>query len=115
MKQFKMIGGTILALLMAGCSDDMIENQGVPPVSGEEIAFGVHSDNFNVPESRTIYEIPEGQTVTNYSRLNIAWVPDKDSVRVYCPESPKGFEWSDYAVNPTSTFPPQNFPVIQHL
>lgn len=105
MKQFKMIGGTILALLMAGCSDDMIENQGVPPVSGEEIAFGVHSDNFNVPESRTIYEIPEGQTVTNYSRLNIAWVPDKDSVRVYCPESPKGFEWSDYAVKGTKTEP----------
>lgn len=105
MKQFKMIGGTILALLMAGCSDDMIENQGVPPVSGEEIAFGVHSDNFNVPESRTIYEIPEGQTVTNYSRLNIAWVPDKDSVRVYCPESPKGFEWSDYTVKGTKTEP----------
>ncbi len=105
MKQFKMIGGTILALLMAGCSDDMIENQGVPPVSGEEIAFGVHSDNFNVPESRTIYEIPEGQTVTNYSRLNIAWVPDKDSVRVYCPESPKGFEWSDYAVKGSKTEP----------
>lgn len=105
MKQFKMIGGTILALLMAGCSDDMIENQGVPPVSGEEIAFGVHSDNFNVPESRTIYEIPEGETVTNYSKLNIAWVPDKDSVRVYCPESPKGFEWSDYAVKGTKTEP----------
>lgn len=105
MKQFKMIGGAILALLMAGCSDDMIENQGVPPVSGEEIAFGVHSDNFNVPESRTIYEIPEGETVTNYSKLNIAWVPDKDSVRVYCPESPKGFEWSDYAVKGTKTEP----------
>lgn len=100
-----MIGGAILALLMAGCSDDMIENQGVPPVSGEEIAFGVHSDNFNVPESRTIYEIPEGETVTNYSKLNIAWVPDKDSVRVYCPESPKGFEWSDYAVKGTKTEP----------
>lgn len=105
MKQFKMIGGTILALLMAGCSDDMIENQGVPPVSGEEIAFGVHSDNFNVPESRTIYEIPGGETVTNYTKLNIAWVPDKDSVRVYCPESPKGFEWSDYAVKGTKTEP----------
>lgn len=99
MKQIRIIGGTLLVLLfMASCSDEL-NTSGEMPVSGEEIAFGTHLQEFEEPsvKTRTIYGVPEGESVEEYSRLTIKWV-EGDQVRVYSPQAETGFQWADYTI-----------------
>lgn len=98
MKQIKVIGGTLLALLLAGCSDE-IDTGGRMPVSGEEVAFGTYVRGFEDTgvKTRTIYGVPDGESVEQYSKLTIDWVKG-DQVRVYSPEAESGFQWADYTI-----------------
>lgn len=93
-------GGVLFALLLAGCSDEFEKEPIVLPVSGDEIEFGAAPGGFTDvnPESRTIYDVPEGSTFDNYTLLNIKWQYDIDKVRVYCPEGAEGFRTADYTV-----------------
>ncbi|WP_308755764.1 hypothetical protein [uncultured Bacteroides sp.] len=98
MKQIKIIGGTLLALLLAGCSDE-IDTGDKMPVSGEEVAFGTYLQGFEEPEptTRTIYGVPDGSDVENYDELTIKWV-EGDQVRVYSPQAETGFQSADYTI-----------------
>ena len=100
MKRFKLIECTLLALLLAGCSDE-IERSFEMPESGEEIAFGTQLQNFSFPQTKTIYGVPEGSTVQNYNELTIDWV-EGDDVRVYSPQASTECQWADYDVKSMS-------------
>lgn len=101
MKYLKYItNGALFALLLAGCSDDLDNKPVVLPVSGDEIEFGAASGGFTDvdPTTRTIYDVPAGSNIDNYTLLNIKWQYDIDQVRVYCPEGADGFRTADYTV-----------------
>lgn len=103
MKRTKFIYGTLLVLVAAGCSDE-IDTRGKMPVSGEEIAFGTHLQDFEKPNAttRTIYGVPDNESVESYSELTIKWV-EGDQVRVYSPQASEGFQSADYTIAETNT------------
>lgn len=97
MKQTKFLLGACLALTLAGCSDEVGITADRLPVSGDEIAFGATAGQFTEPAKRTIYGVPDGENLSNFSRLEIDWVADKDQVRVFC-DQPSEQRWGDYTV-----------------
>lgn len=97
MKQTKLLLGACLALTLAGCSDEVGITADRLPVSGDEIAFGATAGQFTEPAKRTIYGVPAGEYIYNFSRLEIDWVADKDQVRVFC-DQPSEQRWGDYTV-----------------
>lgn len=97
MKQTKFLLGACLALTLAGCSDEVGLTSGQPPVSGDEIHFGAAAGQFTEPAHRTVYGFVGDENYSNYSRLDIKWVPGQDQVRVYCP-NPSEQQWADYTV-----------------
>lgn len=97
MKQTKLLLGACLALTLAGCSDEVGITADRLPVSGDEIAFGATAGQFTEPAKRTIYGVPAGENLYNFSRLEIDWVADKDQVRVFC-DQPSEQRWGDYTV-----------------
>lgn len=97
MKQTKFLLGACLALTLAGCSDEVGITADRLPVSGDEIAFGATAGQFTEPAKRTIYGVPDGENLYNFSRLEIDWVADKDQVRVFC-DQPSEQRWGDYTV-----------------
>lgn len=99
MKQSKFIVGMFLSLLWAGCSDDMGVTQKLP-ISGDEIVFGAHAENLSIPQTRTIYGLPDGEegNFSSYSALTISWEFGKDQVRVYSPQASRECQYADYTV-----------------
>lgn len=97
MKQTKFLLGACLALTLAGCSDEVGITADRLPVSGDEIAFGATAGQFTEPAKRTIYGVPDGENLSNFSRLEIDWVAGKDQVRVFC-DQPSEQRWGDYTV-----------------
>lgn len=97
MKQTKLLLGACLALTLAGCSDEVGITADRLPVSGDEIAFGATAGQFTEPAKRTIYGVPDGENLSNFSRLEIDWVAGKDQVRVFC-DQPSEQRWGDYTV-----------------
>lgn len=97
MKQTKFLLGACLALTLAGCSDEVGITADRLPVSGDEIAFGATAGQFTEPAKRTIYGVPDGENLYNFSRLEIDWVAGKDQVRVFC-DQPSEQRWGDYTV-----------------
>lgn len=97
MKQTKFLLGACLALTLAGCSDEVGLTSGQPPVSGDEIHFGAAAGQFTEPAHRTVYGFVGDENYSNYSCLDIKWVPGQDQVRVYCP-NPSEQQWADYTV-----------------
>lgn len=97
MKQTKFLLGACLALTLAGCSDEVGITADRLPVSGDEIAFGATAGQFTEPAKRTIYGVPDGEYIYNFSRLEIDWVAGKDQVRVFC-DQPSEQRWGDYTV-----------------
>ena len=97
MKQTKFLLGACLALTLAGCSDEVGITTDRLPVSGDEIAFGATAGQFTEPAKRTIYGVPDGENLSNFSRLEIDWVAGKDQVRVFC-DQPSEQRWGDYTV-----------------
>lgn len=97
MKQTKLLLGACLALTLAGCSDEVGITADRLPVSGDEIAFGATAGQFTEPAKRTIYGVPDGENLSNFSRLEIDWVAGEDQVRVFC-DQPSEQRWGDYTV-----------------
>ena len=97
MKQTKFLLGACLALTLAGCSDEVGLTADQLPVSGDEIHFGAAAGQFTEPAHRTVYGFVGDENYSNYSRLDIKWVPGQDQVRVYCP-NPSEQQWADYTV-----------------
>lgn len=97
MKQLRLLAGVLLILGLTACSDE-IGVQVERPVSGEEVAFGTSLRNFEMPQSRTIYGVPDGQDVNHYEQLTINWVKG-DKVRVYSPQATTGFQYADYVID----------------
>lgn len=97
MKKIKLLTGALLVLGFTACSDEM-EIKYEAPVTGEEVAFGTSLRNFEMPKSRTIYGVPDGQDVNYYETLTINWVKG-DKVRVYSPQATKGFQYADYVID----------------
>lgn len=97
MKQLRLLAGVLLILGLTACSDE-IGVQVERPVSGEEVAFGTSLRNFEMPQSRTIYGVPDRQDVNHYEQLTINWVKG-DKVRVYSPQATTGFQFADYVID----------------
>ena len=90
--------GACLAMLFAGCSDDdMVKKTTVFPVSGDEVMFGTRTAQFSEGKSRTVYGLPEGADINNFTELTISWIAG-DEVRVYSPEAEEGYKTADYDV-----------------
>lgn len=90
--------GACLAMLFAGCSDDdMVKKTTVFPVSGDEVMFGTRTAQFSEGKSRTVYGLPEGVDINNFTELTISWIAG-DEVRVYSPEAEEGYKTADYDV-----------------
>lgn len=90
--------GACLAMLFAGCSDDdMVKKTTVFPVSGDEVMFGTRTAQFSEGKSRTVYGLPEGADINNFTKLTISWIAG-DEVRVYSPEAEEGYKTADYDV-----------------
>lgn len=97
MRRIKLMTGALLGVLLISCSDDLVERNFERPQSGEDIVFGTQLQDFTRPQSRTIYGVPDGESVEDYSQLTIDWV-EGDQVRVYCPEASTECQWADYDV-----------------
>lgn len=97
MKKIKLLTGALLVIGLTACSDDLDVKREMP-VTGEEVAFGTSLRNFETPKSRTIYGVPEGESVNSYSELTINWVKG-DKVRVYSPQATPGFQYADYVID----------------
>lgn len=97
MKQLTLLAGALLAIGFTACSDDLDVKREVP-VTGEEVAFGTSLRNFEKPQSRTIYGVPDNESVNNYESLTINWVKG-DKVRVYSPQATPGFQYADYVID----------------
>lgn len=97
MKKIRLLTGALLVIGLMACSDEM-EIKHEAPVKGEEVAFGTSLRNFEMPKSRTIYGVPEGQDVNYYKELTINWVKG-DKVRVYSPQATTGFQYADYVID----------------
>lgn len=97
MKKIKLLTGALLVIGLTACSDDLDVKREMP-VTGEEVAFGTSLRNFETPQSRTIYGVPEDESVNSYSELTINWV-EGDKVRVYSPQATPGFQYADYVID----------------
>lgn len=97
MKKIKLLTGALLVIGLTACSDDLDVKREMP-VTGEEVAFGTSLRNFETPQSRTIYGVPENESVNSYSELTINWV-EGDKVRVYSPQATPGFQYADYVID----------------
>lgn len=97
MKKIKLLTGALLVIGLTACSDDLDVKREMP-VTGEEVAFGTSLRNFEKPQSRTIYGVPDGEDVNNYESLTINWVKG-DKVRVYSPQATPGFQYADYVID----------------
>lgn len=97
MKKIKLLTGALLVIGLTACSDDLDVKREMP-VTGEEVAFGTSLRNFETPQSRTIYGVPENESVNSYSELTINWVKG-DKVRVYSPQATPGFQYADYVID----------------
>ena len=97
MKKIKLLTGALLVIGLTACSDDLDVKREMP-VTGEEVAFGTSLRNFEMPKSRTIYGVPNGQDVEGYEQLTINWVKG-DKVRVYSPQATPGFQYADYVID----------------
>lgn len=97
MKKIKLLTGALLALGFTACSDEL-EIKHEIPVTGEEVAFGTSLRNFEMPKSRTIYGVPDGEKVEGYTELTINWVKG-DKVRVYSPQAKENFQYADYVID----------------
>lgn len=97
MKKIKLLTGALLVIGLTACSDDLDVKREMP-VTGEEVAFGTSLRNFETPQSRTIYGVPEDESVNSYSKLTINWV-EGDKVRVYSPQATPGFQYADYVID----------------
>lgn len=97
MKKIKLLTGALLVIGLTACSDDLDVKREMP-VTGEEVAFGTSLRNFETPQSRTIYGVPEDEGVNSYSELTINWV-EGDKVRVYSPQATPGFQYADYVID----------------
>ena len=97
MKKIKLLTGALLVIGLTACSDDLDVKREMP-VTGEEVAFGTSLRNFETPKSRTVYGVPDGESVESYNELTINWVKG-DKVRVYSPQATQGFQYADYVIN----------------
>lgn len=97
MKKIKLLTGALLVIGLTACSDDLDVKREMP-VTGEEVAFGTSLRNFETPQSRTIYGVPEDESVNSYTELTINWVKG-DKVRVYSPQATPGFQYADYVID----------------
>ena len=97
MKKIKLLTGALLVIGLTAFSDDLDVKREMP-VTGEEVAFGTSLRNFETPQSRTIYGVPEDESVNSYSELTINWV-EGDKVRVYSPQATPGFQYADYVID----------------
>lgn len=98
MKQLTLLAGALLVIGLTACSDDLDVKREVP-VTGEEVAFGTSLRNFETPQSRTIYGVPDGEKVDGeYTALTVDWVKG-DKVRVYSPQATEGFQYADYVID----------------
>lgn len=97
MKKIKLLTGALLVIGLTACSDDLDVKREMP-VTGEEVAFGTSLRNFETPQSRTIYGVPEDESVNSYNELTINWV-EGDKVRVYSPQATPGFQYADYVID----------------
>lgn len=99
MKKIRLLAGALLVIGFTACSDDLDVKREVP-VTGEEVAFGTSLRNFEMPQSRTIYGVPDDgeSSVENYKELTINW-KEGDKVRVYSPQATAGFQSADYVID----------------
>lgn len=99
MKKIKLLTGALLVIGLTACSDDLDVKREMP-VTGEEVAFGTSLRNFEMPQSRTIYGVPDDgeNSVESYKELTINWVKG-DKVRVYSPQATPGFQYADYVID----------------
>lgn len=97
MKKIKLLTGALLVIGLTACSDDLDVKREMP-VTGEEVAFGTSLRNFETPKSRTVYGVPDGESVESYNELTINWVKG-DKVRVYSPQATQGFQYADYVID----------------
>lgn len=98
MKKIKLLTGALLVIGLTACSDDLDVKREMP-VTGEEVAFGTSLRNFETPQSRTIYGVPDGEKVDGeYTALTVDWVKG-DKVRVYSPQATEGFQYADYVID----------------
>ena len=99
MKKIRLLAGALLVIGFTACSDDLDVKREVP-VTGEEVAFGTSLRNFEMPQSRTIYGVPDDgeSSVEKYKELTINW-KEGDKVRVYSPQATAGFQSADYVID----------------
>lgn len=95
-------------MLFTSCADDELINDGVRPVSGNEVIFGASSGKFNIDPvqtpthqvgTRTVYGVEGEQNFANYTTLTVHWT-DGDKIRIYSPQAQDGYKTADYNVSP---------------
>lgn len=87
----------ISVVALTGCAKEIEPPEPRKPVSGNEIEFGARTKPFEIPDTKTIYGVPDGATYDNYEELTISWI-DGDQVRVFCPQAESPFYSADYDV-----------------
>ena len=87
----------ISVVALTGCAKEIEPPEPRIPVSGNEIEFGARTKPFEIPDTKTIYGVPDGATYDNYEELTISWI-DGDQVRVFCPQAESPFYSADYDV-----------------
>lgn len=87
----------ISVVALTGCAKEIEPPEPRIPVSGNEIEFGARTRPFEIPDTKTIYGVPDGSTYDNYQELTISWI-DGDQVRVFCPQAESPFYSADYDV-----------------
>lgn len=98
MKQTKFLLGACLALTLAGCSDEVGITADRLPVSGDEIGFGATTGQFTEDVKRTQYGFVNGENASNFTKLDVKWVPGEDQIRVYSPQASNECQSQDYTV-----------------
>ena len=87
----------ISVVALTGCAKEIEPPEPRKPVSGNEIEFGARTKPFEIPDTKTIYGVPDGATYDDYEELTISWI-DGDQVRVFCPQAESPFYSADYDV-----------------
>lgn len=87
----------ISVVALTGCAKEIEPPEPRIPVSGNEIEFGARTKPFEIPDTKTIYGVPDGSTYDSYKELTISWI-DGDQVRVFCPQAESPFYSADYDV-----------------
>ena len=102
MKMIRRVLLVVSFLSLLSCVREELDFESVPPVSGDEILFGVTPGNFG-PDTKTVYGVADGENFKNYTKLTIDWRPGEDELRVYCPQAEAGSEYADYVVQNDAT------------